>query len=59
MDQEVVHRVTQSSYPNWIGTDRVKTVELDADSLILNARGTVIQGHKVAATLYWERTPKA
>ena len=49
--QTVTHHVEVSSSPNWVGTDRVRSFELEADSLTLSA--TNADGSK--NRLVWKR----
>lgn len=52
---DVVHRVTHASCPNWIGTEQVRTMQLDGNRLELSAVGAVLQGRPVTAHVLWER----
>jgi hypothetical protein len=56
---DVVHRVTHASYPNWVGTEQVRAVRFDGDRLELSAIGARLQGRAVTAYLLWERAPSA
>ena len=51
----VIHRVTQSSFPNWVGSDQVRKVRLEGDSLELSAEGAYFQGLIAATTSVWRR----
>jgi len=53
---EVVHRVEQSLFPNWIGAEQVRLVALDANRVILSTPPTPLGGRQQIATLVWERT---
>lgn len=51
----VIHRVTQSSCPNWVGTEQRRTVELREETLELSAKGALFQGEQVTAVVRWRR----
>ena len=51
----VVHRVTQSSFPNWVGSDQVRKVRLEDDTLELSVEGAYFQGSVVTTTSLWKR----
>jgi hypothetical protein len=51
----VVHHVTHSLFPNWIGTDLVRFFKRTGDRLITSAPTVVIGGHLMDAMLVWER----
>ena len=51
----VVHRVTLSSFPNWVGSDQVRKVRLDGDTLELSVEGAYFQGSVVTTTSLWKR----
>ena len=52
---KVIHRVTQASCPNWIGTEQVRDMAFVGDRLRLSAGGAVFQGQEVTAYVDWER----
>lgn len=52
---EVVHHVTHSSCPNWVGTEQRRNVRLDGDCLELSAHGALFQGRTVTAFVTWKR----
>ncbi|SHG33331.1 lipocalin-like domain-containing protein [Cognatishimia maritima] len=52
---QVTHNVSQSSTPNWLGTEQVRHVEIDGDHLRLSARNADFQGKRVTAFVDWER----
>lgn len=54
-DGEVVHHVTASSHPNWVGTEQVRKVRLDGDKLELSAAGTLMRGQLGTAYVLWEK----
>ena len=51
----VIHRVTQSSCPNWVGTEQRRQVEFRGEELRLSAAGALFQGEKVTAIVDWRR----
>lgn len=53
---DVLHHVSQSCCPNWVGTVQRRAVRFeDADTLILSAGGARFQGHDVTAFVHWTR----
>ena len=54
----VVHHVTQSSCPNWVGTEQHRDIELNGDRLRLSAPGALFQGQRVTAYVDWERAAR-
>ena len=52
---QVIHSVTQSFCPNWVGTEQVRDVESDGDLLRLSAKRITIAGQVVDAFLEWRR----
>ena len=51
----VIHRVTQASCPNWVGTEQIRQVEFVGEHLRLSAAGALLQGRQVTAYLDWQR----
>lgn len=51
----VVHHVTHSLFPNWVGTDLVRFFKRAGDRLIVSAPTQVVGGHLMDAMLVWER----
>jgi hypothetical protein len=51
----VVHRVTISLLPNWIGTEQVRRYELSGDALTLRPLPYRIAGKTRTAELTWQR----
>jgi Lipocalin-like domain len=51
----VVHHVELSLFPNWVGTDQQRLVELAGDRLILSARPLLLAGQLQVPRLVWER----
>jgi len=52
---KVIHHVTHSSFPNWVGTDQVRNINFDDDKLILSIGGAMFQGKVVTASVIWKR----
>ncbi|MCR9109783.1 lipocalin-like domain-containing protein [Marivita sp. XM-24bin2] len=52
----VIHRVTQSSCPNWVGTEQRRMIEFTQEGLRLSATGALFQGEEVTAIVDWRRT---
>ena len=52
---EVVHRVTHASCPNWVGSEQVRSIRLNGNQLELSAAAARFQGHLVTASVLWER----
>ena len=53
--ETVVHRVELSLFPNWIGVEQERLVEVAGDRLILSTRPTLLGGVRRTAHLIWER----
>lgn len=51
----VIHQVTQSSCPNWVGTKQRRRVEFRGEGLRLSAEGVLFQGEEVTAIVDWRR----
>ncbi|HVO49492.1 MAG TPA: lipocalin-like domain-containing protein [Thermoanaerobaculia bacterium] len=51
----VVHHVTHSLFPNWVGKDLVRFFKRTGDRLITSAPTVVVGGHLMDAMLVWER----
>jgi len=54
----VVHRVTQSCCPNWVGTEQRREVTFRGGGLQLIARRGLFQGEEVRAVVEWRRAPR-
>jgi len=52
----VVHHVELSSFPNWVGVDQERLVELEGNRLTLSTRPILLGGIEQTAHLIWERT---
>ena len=51
----VTHDIEAALFPNWIGTQQVRTFAFDGDSLILKTPPTVAQGIEAIHALTWVR----
>ena len=51
----VVHHVELSLFPNWVGSDQQRWVELAGDRLILSASPLLLAGKQQVPRLVWER----
>ncbi len=51
----VVHHVSQSLFPNWVGTDQVRFYRISGDRLIVGAPTQQVGGHLMDVMLVWER----
>ncbi|MBD2097360.1 lipocalin-like domain-containing protein [Trichocoleus sp. FACHB-591] len=54
-DHKVVHHVNVSFFPNWVGTNQVRFVELAGDRLTLSTPPMVVYGIEQVGYLIWER----
>jgi hypothetical protein len=56
---DVVHAVTMSLYPNWVGTSQRRHVRLDADGarLELSTDPFALDGRRAVQRLTWRRGP--
>lgn len=53
--EEVVHRITCASYPNWVGESQVRRPLLEGDVLTLDAAARIVNGVSITARLVWRR----
>jgi len=51
----VIHHVELSLFPNWVGTDQERWVELAWDRLTLSASPLLLAGTQQVPRLVWER----
>src|SRR5262245_5910127 len=58
-DGTVVHRVTLSLRPNWIGGEQVRLVALNGDTVTLSTLPRSIGGRQQVASLVWQRLSRA
>jgi hypothetical protein len=54
----VIHHVELSLFPNWVGTDQQRSVELAADRLTLSASPLLLAGKQQIPRLVWERVDR-
>jgi hypothetical protein len=55
----VVHHVELSLFPNWVGSDQERWVELAKDLLILSASPLLLAGKQQVPRLVWERVARS
>ncbi len=51
----VFHHVELSLFPNWVGTEQERLVELRGNRLTLSTRPILLEGTQQTAHLIWER----
>ena len=51
----VIHHVELSLFPNWVGSDQERWVELAEDRLTLSASPLLLAGRRQIPRLVWER----
>jgi lipocalin-like protein len=51
----VVHHVELSLFPNWVGVDQERLVEVVGDRMTLSTRPILLEGMQRTARLIWER----
>ena len=51
----VTHHVMTSLYPNWLGTDQVRVVQLDGNLLTLTAHPATSNGRTRTVQIIWRR----
>lgn len=51
----VIHHVELSLFPNWVGGDQERLVELSGNQLTLSTRPFLVGGRQQSAHLSWER----
>jgi hypothetical protein len=52
---QAVHHVQASLFPNWVGMDQIRLVELAQDTLILRTQPMLLSGKQQTARLEWKR----
>jgi Lipocalin-like domain len=55
LGDRVVHHVHMSLFPNWIGADKERLVDLRGERLTLSTRSLLLRGVQQTAHLTWER----
>jgi hypothetical protein len=51
----VVHHAALSSFPNWSGTDQVRRVTFEGDTVLLSGEPMSFEGRTIVAYALWER----
>ena len=51
----VTHHIVTSLFPNWVGTDQQRFIEVDSGNLLLSTPPFLINGKEQKAYLVWER----
>jgi Lipocalin-like domain len=57
LGDRVIHHVEMSLFPNWIGGDQERLVDLRGEQLTLSTRPLLLRGIQQTAHLIWERVP--
>jgi hypothetical protein len=55
LGDRVIHDVELSLFPNWVGRDQERSVELAGDRLTLSAGPLLLAGKPQVPCLVWER----
>lgn len=55
VEGDVIHYVTQSLNPNFVGTEQLRHAELDGQTLVLSGRDTAADGVVRLHSLVWHR----
>lgn len=55
IDGKIIHHVSISSFPNWVGGDQVRDFKFVDEYLHLSLTGAQLQGQNVTATLTWKQ----
>jgi Lipocalin-like domain len=58
-DGEVVHSVTVSLIPNWVGTQQVRRLAIDGDKITLSTPQISYGGPSRIASLVWQRMERS
>jgi Lipocalin-like domain len=54
-EDRVIHQIELSSFPNWVGVDQERLMELRENRLTLSTHPIFMQGKQRTAHLIWER----
>ena len=54
-ENEVIHHVSVSSFPNWVSSEQRRNWEFNNGNLLLSAQGLQVGNQKVGAYLIWKR----
>ena len=52
---KVIYHIELSLFPNWVGSDQQRFVELTGDRLVLSTPPLLLEGKQQTAHLVWER----
>jgi hypothetical protein len=55
LGNSIVHHVQLSLFPNWVGVDQERLVELRGKTLTLTTPPILLEGTRQTARLVWER----
>ena len=55
IENEVIHYISVSSFPNWVPSEQRRKWEFQNDHLLLSAQGLQVKNEKVSAYLIWRR----
>jgi hypothetical protein len=58
LGDRVIHHVELSLFPNWVGRDQERWVELAGDRLTLSASPLLLAGKQQVPRLVWERVDR-
>ena len=58
-EQAVIHHVTASSFPNWVGTDQKRYYDFSNGELTLRTPPLLWGGTAMSGVLLWRRIPAA
>jgi len=53
-EDKVIHHIELSLFPNWVGADQERLVELRGNRLTLSTHPLLIKGKQQTAHLIWE-----
>jgi hypothetical protein len=59
LGDRVIHHVEVSLFPNWVGTDQERLVDLVGARLTLSTRPLLMSGEPQTGHLVWERVPSS
>jgi lipocalin-like protein len=54
-EEAVIHQIELSSFPNWVGAEQERLLELRGNRLTLSTHPILMQGKQQSAHLIWER----
>lgn len=56
-ERTVTHHIEAAWFPNWVGSDQVRSFELSGDRLTLSGSAITLDGAETGITIVWERLP--